>query len=116
MNDVPVIFISALEKQRIFKAIDIAMDIFERRSQKIKTSVLNEFLEQVTAKLPPPAHRGKFINIKYGTQLPLAYPAFAFFCNYPTHIKPSYKQYLENQMRLKFNFKGVPISIFFRKS
>jgi len=113
--DLPIVFISALEKQRIFKAVEEGLAVFENRSQKIKTSVLNEVIGDAIEAYEPPSHRGKFIKIKYITQLPTYYPAFAFFCNYPKHIKESYKNYLENQLRKNFNFKGVPISVFFRK-
>jgi len=112
---VPVLFISATEKQRIFKAIETALEVFENRSQKIKTSVLNDILLKAIEKYPPPAHRGRFVKIKYVTQLPTYYPAFAFFCNNPKFIKESYKNYLENQLRSHFNFSGVPVGIFFRK-
>ncbi len=113
-NDLPILFISATEKQRIFKAIELALEVFENRTRKIKTSVLNDVMQTAMEKVPPPAHRGKFIRIKYVTQLPIHYPAFAFFCNHPKHIKESYKNYLENKLRENFNFTGVPISIFFR--
>jgi GTP-binding protein len=113
-TDVPVLFISALDKQRIFKAVEIAMEVYKNRTKRIKTSELNEVMLEIIEKHEPPAHRGKFIKIKYITQLPLAYPAFAFFCNYPKHVKDSYKQFLENQLRKHFNFTGVPISLFFR--
>ena len=113
--DVPIIFISALEKQRIFKAIDIGLEVYQNRAQKIKTSVLNEVIGEAIQAYSPPSHRGKFIKIKYITQLPTYFPAFAFFCNYPKYIKESYKNYLENQLRKNFNFTGVPIGIFFRK-
>ncbi|MEL6636726.1 MAG: ribosome biogenesis GTPase Der [Bacteroidota bacterium] len=113
-DDVPVVFISALEKQRIFKAIEVALEVHENRTRKIKTSLLNEVMLEAIEKVPPPAHRGRFIKIKYVSQLPLYYPAFAFFCNNPKHIKESYKNYLENQLRSNFDFTGVPISIFFR--
>lgn len=113
-NDLPIVFISALEKQRIYKAIEVALAVFENRTRKIKTSVLNEVMQAAIEKVPPPAHRNRFIKIKYITQLPLHYPAFAFFCNHPKHIKESYKNYLENQLRSNFEFTGVPISIFFR--
>ncbi len=114
-NDVPVLFISALTKQRIHKAIEIALDVYERRATKIKTAVLNDVLLDAIEKFPPPSHRGKFIKIKYITQLPTYSPTFAFFCNYPDHIKGSYRNFLENQLRKNFNFSGVPISIVFRK-
>ncbi len=114
-NDVPILFVSVLEKQRIFKAIEMALEVEQNRKQKIKTSVLNEFIQEAMDKFSPPAHRGKFVKIKYATQLPTYFPAFAFFCNYPKHIKESYRNYIENQLREQFNFKGVPIAIFFRK-
>jgi GTPase len=114
-SDVPIIFISALEKQRIFKAVDKGLEVFENRKRKVKTSELNDIMGDIIEKNPPPSHRGKFIKIKYITQLPLYYPAFAFFCNYPQHVKESYKHFLENKLREHFNFEGVPISIFFRQ-
>ena len=114
-NDVPIIFVSALEKQRIFKAIESALEVYENRNRKIKTSTLNEVMLKAIEKYPPPSHRGRFVKIKYVTQLPTYYPAFAFFCNSPKYIKESYKNYLENQLRSHFNFTGVPIGVFFRK-
>jgi GTP-binding protein len=114
-NDVPVIFTSVTEKQRIFKAIEITLEVAENRKQKIKTSELNQFLEEILKTYPPPAHKGKFIKIKYVTQLPLYYPAFAFFCNSPKYVKESYRNYIENAFRKKYNLTGVPISIFFRE-
>lgn len=113
-NDVPVIFTSVLEKQRIFKAIEAALEVYENRQRKIKTSELNEVMQEAIERTPPPAYRGRFIKIKYVTQLPTYYPAFAFFCNNPKYIKESYRNYLENQLRKNFNFTGVPISVFFR--
>lgn len=114
-TDVPVVFISALTKQRIFKAIDAALEVYENRTRKIKTSQLNEIMQEAIEHYSPPTYRGKFIKIKYVTQLPTYYPAFAFFCNYPKHIKEGYRNYLENKLREHFNFTGVPIGIFFRK-
>ena len=114
-NDVPILFISALQKQRIFKAIEIALEVQENRTRKIKTSVLNEVMLAAIEHYPPPSHKGRFAKIKYVTQLPTYYPAFAFFCNNPKYIKDSYKNYLENQLRKNFVFTGVPISVFFRK-
>ncbi len=114
-NDVPVVFISALEKQRIFKAIDKGLEVFENRKRKIRTSTLNDVIGDAIERNPPPSHRGKFIKIKYITQLPVYYPAFAFFCNYPKHVKENYRNYLENQLRKHFDFEGVPISVFFRQ-
>lgn len=113
-TDLPIIFVSALEKTRIFKAIDIAMDVYKNRSKRIKTSELNELLQEAMIKVPPPAHRGKYIKIKYVTQLDLAYPSFVFFCNHPKYIKESYRNYLENQLREKYNFTGVPLTLYFR--
>lgn len=114
-TDVPVIFISVLDKTRIFRSVEAALEVYENRNRKVKTSELNELLLDVIEKSPPPSHRGKFIKIKYITQLPLAYPAFIFFCNFPTHVKENYKNFLENQLRKHYNFTGVTISIFFRK-
>lgn len=114
-TDYPIIFISVLEKQRIFKAMDIVMEVAENRKQRIATSDLNEVMQEVIERTPPPNHRGKIIRIKYITQLPTYYPSFAYFCNAPKHIKESYKNFLENKMREKYNFKGVPINIFFRE-
>lgn len=114
-NDVTVVFISALEKQRIFKAVEVALDVFKSRTQKITTSVLNEVMGSVMEKHPPPSYRGNILRIKYVTQLPVYYPAFAFFCNNPKYITEAYQNYLENQMREHWDFTGVPISIFFRQ-
>ncbi len=114
-RDLPVVFISALEKQRIFKAIEVALQVYENRTRKIKTAQLNEIMLEAIERYPPPAYRGKMIKIKYITQLPTYYPAFAFFCNHPKHVKASYKNFLENQLRKHFDFSGVPIGIFFRK-
>jgi GTPase len=114
-TDVPIVTMSVLEKQRIFKAVEAAMAVFENRSRKIKTSELNDVMLAAIDRVNPPTHRGKVIKIKYVTQLPLHYPAFAFFCNHPKHIKVSYRNYLENQLREKFDFSGVPIHLFFRE-
>ncbi|MEZ5104936.1 MAG: ribosome biogenesis GTPase Der [Draconibacterium sp.] len=114
-TDVPIIFISALTKQRIHKALETAVEVFERRQQKVKTSELNEVLLEAIEAYSPPAVKGKFIKIKYVTQLPSPTPSFAFFANLPQYIKEPYKRYLENQIRDRFNFTGVPIQIFFRQ-
>jgi GTP-binding protein len=114
-NDVPILFVSVLEKQRIFKAIEVALEVFENRNRKIKTSQLNDIMQEAIERYPPPAHRGRLVKIKYITQLPTYYPAFAFFCNNPKHVKENYKNYLENQLRKHFTFTGVPIGVFFRK-
>jgi len=114
-KDIPVIFISAINKQRIHKIIEQAMTVFENRTKKIPTSVINEVMQQCITAYPPPANKGKYIKIKYVTQLPTHAPSFAFFCNLPQYVNEPYKRYLENQLREKFNFTGVPIQIFMRK-
>jgi len=114
-TDLPIIFISALEKQRIFKAIELAMEVYENKSRHISTSKLNEVMQKEIEKYPPPAYRGHYIKIKYITQLKSGTPSFAFFCNHPSHIKEPYKNYLENRLRENFKFTGVPINIFFRQ-
>ena len=113
-SDVPIVFISALEKQRVLKAIELAMEVYKRRTQRISTSRFNEFLEKAVEQRHPPAIKGKFVQIKYGTQLPLAYPSFAIFCNHPKYIKAAYRNYLENRLREEFDFTGVPITLYFR--
>jgi len=113
-TDVPIIFTSVLDKKRILKALDFANDVYKRRVTKIATSKLNDILQPIIEHNPPPAIRGRYIHIKYITQLPIHYPCFAFFCNNPQHIKEPYKRFLENQIRENFNFQGVPIEIYFR--
>jgi GTP-binding protein len=114
-TDVPILFISATEKVRIFQALEAALSVYENRTRKIKTSELNDTLLPIIEQMPPPAHRGKYIKIKYITQLPTKNPSFVFFCNHPTHLKDSYRNFLENQMRKHFQFTGVPIQIMFRQ-
>lgn len=114
-RDVPVIFISALNKVRIHKVIEKAMEVYENRKRKIPTSVINEVMLKVIEDFPPPAVKGKYVRIKYITQLPTYAPSFAFFCNFPQYVQESYKRYLENQIRQKFEFTGVPLQIFMRK-
>ena len=114
-NDVPIIFTSTINKQRLHKALEAAMEVFENRTQKIPTSKLNEILLPIIEATPPAANKGKYIRIKYIQQLPTHSPAFAFFCNLPQYITDSYKRFLENRLREEFNFTGVPIKIFFRK-
>lgn len=114
-NDVPIIFTSVLTKQRILKTIDIAREVFEKRSQKIQTARLNELMLPIIENQPPPALKGKYIRVKYITQLPMHYPAFVFFCNLPQYVKEPYKRFIENKLRENFNFTGVPITIYFRK-
>lgn len=114
-TDVPVIFISALSKQRIFKAIETAVEVYKNRAKKIKTSVLNEVLLPIIENYPPPAYKAKFVKIKYIMQLPTPQPQFAFFCNLPQYVKDPYKRFLENKLREHFDFKGVPVSVYMRK-
>jgi GTP-binding protein len=113
--DVPIVFISAVNKQRIFKALEIAKKVYENRSRRIPTRKLNDTLLPIIEKNPPPALKGKYIRIKFCTQLPTAHPQFAFFCNLPQYVKDPYKRFLENQLREQFDFSGVPITIYFRK-
>lgn len=114
-SDVPVIFISALEKVRIFQAIETALDVYKRRQQRISTSKLNEVMQKALQDYQAPMVRGHAISVKFVTQLPTAVPSFAFFCNFPEEIKMPYRNYLENQIRKNFNFEGVPVRLFFRK-
>jgi GTPase len=114
-KDVPIIFISATEKLRILQAMEMALKVFENRRQKIGTSRLNDVMLKAIENYHAPVVRGNAVKIKYVTQLPTVVPSFAFFCNYPDDIKTPYRNYLENQMREKFDLTGVPIRIFFRK-
>ena len=114
-TDIPIVFISALTKQRIFDAIKIAMEVNQRRENKIPTKKLNDIILPIIEQKPPPSTKGKFIKIKFCRQLPTKYPQFAFYCNLPQYIKDPYKRFLENQIRKNFNFFGVPIDIFLRK-
>lgn len=114
-TDVPIVFISVLTKQRIYKAIETAVEVYQNRSKKIKTSVLNETLLPIIENYPPPAYKGKFVKIKYIMQLPTPQPQFAFFCNLPQYVRDPYKRFLENKLREIFDFKGVPISVYLRK-
>ncbi len=113
--DVPIICMSALSKQRIYKALETAVEVYQNRKQKVKTSELNDVLLEAIEKYPPPSIKGKFIKIKYVTQLPSPTPSFALFANLPQYIKEPYRRYVENQIREHFNFSGIPIQIFFRK-
>jgi GTP-binding protein len=114
-NDVPIVFISALTKQRIFKVIEEAVKVFENSKKKITTSKLNEFLQKTIGEHEPPSVKGKYVKIKYATQLPTNSPSFAFFCNHPQYVQEAYKRYLENKLREEFDFTGVPIRIFLRQ-
>ncbi|MES2800276.1 MAG: ribosome biogenesis GTPase Der [Bacteroidota bacterium] len=114
-NDVPIIFTSTINKQRIHKALEATMMVHENRIKKIPTSKLNDVMLDIINATPPPAIKGKYIKIKYVQQLPTHAPAFAFFCNLPQYVPESYKRFIENRMREQFDFCGVPIKIFFRK-
>ena len=114
-TDVPVVFTSIPEKQRIHKALQIALDVYKRRTQRIKTNKLNEVMLPIMEWTPPPATKGKYIKVKYVQQLPSHAPTFAFYCNLPQYVKEPYRRFIENQMRKEFDFHGVPIQVFFRK-
>lgn len=114
-SDYPVVFTSVTEKQRVLQVLEKAMEVYHNRSRKIRTSELNEYMMELIEHMPPPANKGKYVKIKYATQLPTPSPAFAFFCNNPKYVKENYKQFLENKMREKWDFSGVPLRIFFRQ-
>ena len=114
-NDVPILFISAKEKTRIFKAIEVALQVYHNRQQKIPTAKLNDTILKAIAAYHPPVVRGHAIKIKFVTQLPTAVPSFAFFCNFPDDVKTPYRNYLENKLRENFDLTGVPVRIYFRK-
>lgn len=114
-KDVPVIFTSVTEKQRIFKAIETAVKVYEKRKMHIPTHELNEFLLEVIAQTPPPSTKGKYVKIKYVTQLKNHSQTFLFFCNLPQYVSDSYKRFLENKLRDKYDYEGVPLQLFFRK-
>jgi GTP-binding protein len=113
-SDVPILFISAVDKQRIFQAVEAALSVYENRQRKIKTSELNELMLDIIEKTPPPSVKGRFPKFKYVTQLPTHYPSFAFFVNNPNWVRDTYLQFLENQLRQHYDFKGVPIEIYAR--
>jgi GTP-binding protein len=114
-SDVPIIFTSVLTKQRIFKAIETAVEVFENRKKRIPTSKLNDTMLEITKQYAPPAYKGKFVKIKYCMQLPTPTPQFVFFCNLPQYIREPYKRFIENKLRELYDFKGVPIVIYFRQ-
>ena len=114
-TDVPIVFVSALERQRLLKGLETSIQVHNNRVQKISTSRLNEVMLPLIVHVPPPAIKGKYIRIKYCTQLPTNTPTFVFFANLPQYIKEPYKRYIENQLRDNFDFSGVPIQIYFRK-
>lgn len=114
-SDFPILFISALTKQRIFKVLEVANAVYQRRSKRIPTHELNEVLLPIIEETPPPSWKGKYIKIKYVTQLPTAVPSFAFYANLPQWVKDPYKRFLENQIRKNWDFSGIPINIFIRE-
>ncbi|HUB60987.1 MAG TPA: ribosome biogenesis GTPase Der [Puia sp.] len=114
-TDVPILFISVVDKTRIFKTVETALEVYENRQRKVPTAVLNEVMLKAVEEYHPPVVRGTPLKIKYITQLPTVVPSFAFFCNFPDDVKQPYKNYLENKLRGSFNFKGVPVRLFFRK-
>ena len=114
-TDVPIVFISALTKQRLFKAMETAVEVFENRKNKIPTSKLNDAMLNIVKSYPPPATKGKFVKIKYCMQLPTPTPQFAFFCNLPQYVRDPYKRFIENKLREMYNFTGTPITIYFRQ-
>ena len=114
-KDIPILFVSVLEKQRLLKGLETAIEVYKNRTQKITTSELNETMLSIIEKNPPPATKGKYIKIKYCTMLPTTTPSFAFFANLPQYIKETYKRFLENKIREIYDFSGVPITIYFRQ-
>lgn len=114
-RDVPIIFTSVPSKQRIFKVLETANQVYKNRTRRITTSQLNEILLPLLSENPPPAHKGKYISIKYITQLPTPYPSFVLFCNLPQYVKDPYKRYVENKMRELYDFSGSPIVLYFRQ-
>jgi GTP-binding protein len=114
-SDVPILFVSSLNKQRLLKGLETAIHVYNNRMQKISTSKLNDVMLPLIEQNPPPALKGKYIRIKFCTQLPTSTPTFAFFANLPQYIKDPYKRFIENKLRENFDFSGVPIQIYFRK-
>jgi len=114
-RDVPILFISVISKQRIFKAVETAVQVYKNRSKKIGTSLLNDFILPIINGNPPPVSKGKYVKIKYAMQLPTVFPSFAFFCNHPQYIKEPYKRFLENKLREHYDFNGAPMEIYFRQ-
>lgn len=115
LDYIPIMFISVLKKQRIFQAIEKAVEVYENKRKRVSTSMVNEVMLKEIERYPPPATKGKYIRIKYITQLPGKVPTFAFFCNLPQYIKPPYERYLENRLREHFDFTGAPVRLYFRK-
>ncbi|MDA0792967.1 MAG: ribosome biogenesis GTPase Der [Bacteroidetes bacterium] len=113
--DIPILFISSLTKQRIYKAVETAVEVYKSRSNRIQTKELNNVMLPIIERNPPPGYKGKYVKIKFCTQLPTPHPQFAFFCNLPQYVKDPYKRFLENKLRAEFDFTGVPLQLFFRK-
>lgn len=114
-TDVPIVFTSVTEKQRIFKAVEAAVKVYENKTKKVSTSKLNDVMLPIIENYPPPATKGKYIKIKYVTQIPGRSPMFAFFCNLPQYIKEPYRRFIENKLRENFDFEGVPVQVYFRQ-
>ena len=114
-DDVPIIFISSLNKQRVFRSIEKAVEVYNNRKKRISTKELNNYMLPLIQKHPPPSSKGKYIKIKFCNQLPTFHPQFIFFCNLPQYLRDPYKRFLENKLRERFDFRGSPIQIFFRK-
>ena len=114
-NDIPVVFTSVINKQRIYRVMERVKEVFDNRSRRIPTSELNGQLLPILKQTPPPIHKGKIVKIKYVTQLPTPYPAFVFFCNLPQYVKEPYKRFVENQLRSLWDFTGVPVKVYFRE-
>ena len=114
-TDVPIIFTSNLKRQRIFKALESALEVHQNRGRKISTSALNDYLLPIIENNPPPTYKGKYVRIKYVTQLPSQTPTFAFYCNLPQYVKDPYMRFIENKIRDQYDLSGVTIRIFFRK-
>ena len=114
-TNVPILFVSALNKQRLIKALEVAVNVFENRKHRIQTSKFNDIMLPIIEHNPPPALKGKYVKIKYCMQLPTPTPQFVFFCNLPQYVKDPYKRFIENKLREEFNFEGVPIEIYFRQ-
>ncbi|TAE50321.1 MAG: ribosome biogenesis GTPase Der, partial [Bacteroidetes bacterium] len=113
--DVPIIFTSATTRQRLLKSLELGLAVYKNKQKRIPTHELNEAVQVAIERHHPPAYKGRLISIKYATQIPASVPTFLLFSNYPDHVQESYKRYLENQLREKFDFTGVPVSLFFRK-
>ena len=114
-TDVPILFVSALNKQRLIKALEVAVNVFENRKHRISTSKFNDTMLPIIEHNPPPALKGKYVKIKYCMQLPTPTPQFVFFCNLPQYVKDPYKRFIENKLREEYNFEGVPIEVYFRQ-